>query len=84
MKTKIPLVKGFGDYHDIYAFEDELNEVIVPRIKSKEIAFDGEYWGVFYVSKLPPKDKLKKLLIAAGWSDQFEHSEFLGKSTHYS
>ena len=84
MRTRIPLVKGFRDYRDIGAFKANLNEVIVPLVKSKEIAFDGDYWSVFYIGKLPSKNELKKLLLAAGWSDQLEHSELLGKSTYYS
>jgi hypothetical protein len=83
MKMKLPFVRGFGDYHDAWAFQDNLNDVSIGKVKYKEIAFDGLYWGVFFEGKLPPKDKLKKILLKAGWADNLEHSEFLGQNTHF-
>ncbi len=85
MKTKIkfPFVDSFGDYHDIDDKLSSLNEVFTDRIKAKEIAYDGTYWGVFYVGKLPSKDRLKKMVVAAGWCDKYEHSNFLGENPHF-
>jgi hypothetical protein len=84
IKLKFPFVEGFGDYHEIKCKADDLNEIFAERIKSKEIAFDGEYWGVFYVGKLPHKNELKKMLFNAGWCDKLHNSEFLGEDPHFS
>jgi len=78
MKTKIkfPFVDSYGDYHEIEELRDDLNEIFTKTIKCKEVAFDGNYWGLFYVGKLPKKSTVKKLLLEAGWADNLEHSEF--------
>lgn len=61
-KLRLPFVKDFGDYHDIYAECDLLNELFEERIKCKEVAFDGRYWGLFYVGVMPTKSEIRKML----------------------
>jgi hypothetical protein len=78
MKTKIkfPFVDSFADYHDIIYKADELNEIFVTKIKYKEIAFDGDYWGLFYVGKMPSRKTIHKLLVDMGWEKNLGFSEF--------
>lgn len=53
-----PYVKSFKDYHFI---ENEAAH------KSKEIAFDGKYYGIFYKKELPSKKEQEDLLKRAGF-----------------
>lgn len=76
LKIKFPFVEGFGDYHYIDDKLYQFEQIFATKIKAKEIAFDGEYWGVFYVEKLPKKETLKKMLLEAGFRDDLEYSEF--------
>ena len=67
MKVKIefPFVKIFDDYHEIYYYRDLLNEIFVETIKSKEVYIrvgSGHYYGLFYINRLPPKQKIKEML----------------------
>lgn len=65
--VEVPFVESFGDYHEIDAKISSLQEVYGKRIKGKEIAFNGNYWGVFYVGTCPRRQELRKLLKAQGF-----------------
>ena len=84
MKTKIkfPFVGRFQDYHEILDKQIQLNDVFVQRVNAKEIAFDGMYWGVFYVGRIPSDANLKEMLLKAGWHNQVPNSEFRDHSVH--
>ena len=79
MKTKIkfPFVERFQDYHDIKYRAEDLNDIFVSKIKCKEVAFDGCYYGLFYMGKLPAKQKIRQLCLDAGWHEDYENADFL-------
>lgn len=55
-------IASFYDYHDITGLEESMT---AQGWKAAEIAFDGKYWGLFWVGAKPSKkeikDRLKKL-----------------------
>ena len=69
-----PFVKRFCDYHYI----DEALECyqdLVPNMKSEEIAFDGDYWGLFYTGRKSSNKRVKELLLESGFTYENEYSE---------
>ena len=76
LKIKFPFVEAFDDYHDIKDKAEYLNEIFVTKIKYKEIAFDGFYWGLFYVGKMPSRKTIHKLVVDMGWEKNLGFSEF--------
>jgi hypothetical protein len=66
MNIKIPYVKSFEDYHEI---GDKLSFIkeIIPSIKACEVGFDGVYWGLFYIDKMPSKEEILQLLKKKGF-----------------
>lgn len=74
MKTKIkfPFVESFHDYHDIDYKKDDFNQIFVEHVKGREVAFDGQYYGLFYVGELPHKNVIRKLCVEAGWDENAE------------
>jgi hypothetical protein len=71
MKNPLPLAVGFMDYHEIHNIAESLR----PRIKVKEVAFDGEYWALFYQGKLPNRKIIRKVLERDGWDSNHEYAE---------
>jgi len=71
MKTRVkdffPCVRGFGDYHEIEECASILSDFISP-VRSREIAFNGRYWGVFWLKTegKPDKKTIQNLLDKAG------------------
>ena len=76
IKIKFPFVEGFRDYHDIRFKQEFLSGVFVDKIKSKEVAYDGCYYGIFYIGKIPSKDIIKEMCIKAGWQSDLDYSDF--------
>lgn len=70
LKIKFPFVESFNDYHSITYKMDDLNEVLTPKVKSAEIGFDGNYWGLFYVGKKPSKKVVDSMLKSAGFVEE--------------
>lgn len=75
MKTRIvrssesqafPFVESFGDYHDI-EYQHSLFKKHFGNVCAREIAFDGNYWGVFWIrGERPTRKNVIKMLINAG------------------
>lgn len=59
------MVESFSDYHDIYDEACRLNDISEENIKYKEVGFNGMYYAIFYIGKLPAKKVVTKLLDAA-------------------
>lgn len=78
MKVKIsfPLVRSVRDYHEIDEEARMFNEIFVDTIKCKEVAFDGAYYAVFYVGKIPAKSAIKQLCLDAGFWEESGYSKF--------
>ena len=74
-----PFVREFIDYHDIEWELDKLRERYGKQgtvILSREIAFDGSYWGLFWVrGRKPSKKDIRVLLEEADFSFELEHAE---------
>jgi len=77
----LPFVQGFGDYHYI---DDEIAALkkkfqIKGRvIMSKEIAYDGNYWGLYWIrGKKPSKADIKQLLIDNGFRHDWGCAELI-------
>jgi len=66
-KLSVPYVKSFEDYHGITDTKEELHGRGFDDIKSKEVGFDGRYWGLFYVGKLPKSYEIRTMLAAYGF-----------------
>ncbi len=80
IKIQVPFVESFEDYHDIKWRHEELAGQGF-KIKWKEIAFDGTYWGVFYEKKLPDNKTLKAMLMERGFYPDHEFSDFRNRFT---
>ena len=64
MKVSIdlPQVIDVDDYHEFGFLEDILADLgINPKVKMKEVGFDGRYIGIAYVGNL--KDRKNKVLL---------------------
>ena len=67
---KLPYVKAFDDYHLIEEEEEKLRYVLGTEVKSKEVAFDGMYYGLFFVGGKPSEDMVMDLLKKAGFKQK--------------
>lgn len=50
LKVNFPILEGFPDYHEIRLVQKFLNGLFLPQgheIDSQEVAYDGQYWGIF-------------------------------------
>lgn len=72
-----PKVLGFGDYHEIDEHARLFSSLIGHHVYRREVAFDGRYWGVFWIGqeKKPSRETIKTLLLQAGWDETLEESE---------
>ncbi len=66
IKLNLPVIKAFGDYHEIQEAKYVLNDFSDKLVKSKEIGFNGAYWAVFYEGNLPDKQELHEMIKARG------------------
>ncbi len=85
---EFPFVESFGDYHDIEYKLDQYKEIAKGngvKIIAEEVAFDGNYYGLFYIGGERPSEKeALKLLKKQGFDDSLEHSDFrMGNSETY-
>jgi hypothetical protein len=65
MKTKA-YVSSFGDYHDI----DEHTDHLPKGWKGKEVAFDRDYWGLFWTGIKPKREEIKSMLEKEGFCSE--------------
>ncbi len=74
---KFPWVEWYSDYHGIERDLDKLRDSFkTKRIKAREIGFDGFYWGIFYLDKLPKTKDIKKMLVNTDFDFDREDSDF--------
>ena len=84
-----PFVESFDDYHDIEYTLDQYKEVAKDnsvKIIAEEVAFDGAYYGLFYIGGERPSEKeTLRMLKKQGFNDGLDHSDFrMGNSETYS
>jgi hypothetical protein len=66
-KTKvsfsIPMIVCAEDYHDAKEFAQTLSGLTKTKIKAKELTqlFDGDYYHVLYVDKIPTSEEISEL-----------------------
>jgi hypothetical protein len=74
-----PFVEMFEDYHEVPERLKELKEHYQYDgniIMGKEVAFDGYYWGLFWIKgKKPNKEFIKELLAEMDFDFEIDHSE---------
>ena len=61
MKANLPAMIRVNDYHDFPFILDIIREIL-PKVKIKEVGFDGSYVGMVYTGSL--KDKQNKTFLA--------------------
>ena len=76
--VRFPYVDGYCDYHDIEFAKNDYEFVFGRgKICAKEVAFDGNYWGLFWVRGHKPTNKeIRKMIGDAGFEDNEYSSRF--------
>lgn len=65
---EVPFVSSFDDYHDIFELQSNLKDLFGNKLKVKEVASDGTYWGlVYYHGEKPTTQEAKDLLKLEGF-----------------
>jgi hypothetical protein len=62
------LLVKVDDYHSLRTIAESV--VHAKTVKHFEVAFDGDYWGVIYTGKRPPKKDLLKAARKAGYTEE--------------
>ncbi|MHA2279908.1 MAG: hypothetical protein ACXAC5_03400 [Promethearchaeota archaeon] len=75
VEIKVPFAEEFDDYHEIDHLVNDINERAnaEPKLKGIEVAFCGNYLGVFYVGRKPPRKKIKEIVKESLGIDDDEH-----------
>lgn len=76
IKTKLnfPIFETFSDYHDANPIQRFLTGQLGIEIMIKEVAFDGQYWIMFYIGEEPPEDYVKDFLKNQGIKTEYVYN----------
>lgn len=68
IQIKLPFVKNFEDYHEIYNFGNKLSEITGVKIQTNDITpknnpnIFNKHTGLFFYETKPTSKEIKKLL----------------------
>ena len=79
LTIQMPFVESFSDYHEIDEEQRNLKKLSGKKtnICCKEIGFDGDYWGVFWIrGNKPSVDEIREMLIKEGFTFTAKHAHW--------
>ena len=74
VKLTFPIIYSFSDYHYANPIQRFLTDQLNIEVNTKEVAFDGHYWIVFYIGEEPPVDYVKDFLKHQGMKTEYVYN----------